>query len=175
MELLLIRHAVAEEREEFAATGLSDDLRPLSSEGRRKMERGARGLAAQVAALDLVAVSPLVRARQTAEIVAAAFGGPPLVETASLAPDADPRRFLSWLARRRGAQRVAAVGHLPHLARLAALCLGGGDGERPALEVKKGSAILLALGARPAAGRAVLVWSLAPAHLRRLAERPVKG
>jgi phosphohistidine phosphatase len=175
MKLLLIRHAIAEDFEEFARGGLADDLRPLTADGRRKMERGARGLAALLSGLDLVASSPLVRARQTAEIVAAAFGGPPLVETDTLVSGADPRRFLAWLAQRPTAGVVAAVGHQPHLGLLAARLVGAG--RRPAVAVKKGSALCFELAPAPAAGAAnanasaTLLWALAPAHLRRLGER----
>jgi phosphohistidine phosphatase len=70
MKLLIIRHAVAEERDAWANTGKSDDERPLTTEGRGKMARNARGLREGVPSVDLVATSPLVRARQTAEIVA---------------------------------------------------------------------------------------------------------
>ena len=44
MKLLLIRHAIAEEREDFARTGKDDRLRPLTDEGRKKMKQAARGL-----------------------------------------------------------------------------------------------------------------------------------
>lgn len=166
MKLLLIRHAVAEEGEEFAATGRSDDLRPLSAEGRRRMERGARGLMDVVPRLDLLAASPLVRARETAEIVVTAYGGLEIVETDTLAPGAAPGRFLAWLAGREVAGVAAAVGHQPHLGRLAADLLGVGP--RAAVAVKKGSAILFELGPEAGPGSATLLWSLAPAHLRRL-------
>ncbi len=167
MKLILVRHAIAEEREEFAASGLADDLRPISEVGRRKMEQGARGLATLLPGLDRLVSSPLVRARQTAEIVAAAFGGTPIVETATLAPGAEPGRFLDWLAGRRWrAEAVAAVGHQPHLGRLAAHLLAGGDPSAEAVEIefKKGNAALFEVGEGPA----VLRWLLAPAYLRSL-------
>src|SRR6478672_122417 len=58
MKLLLIRHAIAEEREDFARTGKDDRLRPLTDEGRKKMKQGARGLRRCVPAFDLLAPSP---------------------------------------------------------------------------------------------------------------------
>lgn len=172
LKLLLIRHGIAEEYGEFAATGRGDALRPLTADGRRKMEQGARGLAGLVGAVDLVATSPLVRARQTAEIVAAACGNPPVVETDTLVPGADPGRFLDWLAERRADGVVAAVGHQPHLGLLAAHLLGAHSGSGSAVAVKKGSALCFDLAAGPAdASGATLLWALAPAHLRRLGER----
>ncbi|MCM2269545.1 MAG: histidine phosphatase family protein, partial [Thermoanaerobaculia bacterium] len=61
MRLLLVRHAIASD----AADGPGGDAaRPLSAEGRRRFERGARALAAQVPELALVLSSPLLRARQ---------------------------------------------------------------------------------------------------------------
>ena len=168
--LLVVRHAIAEETAEVAADGLGDELRPLSEEGRRRMECGARGLAGLVDGLDLLATSPLLRARQTAEILAAAFGEPPIVETDTLAPGADPGRFLAWLARQGVAGTAAAVGHQPHLGRLAAQLLGCREGGPPPVAVKKGCAMLFELAAESGTG-ATLLWSLAPGHLRRLAGR----
>lgn len=74
MKLLVVRHGAAMDQEEFARTGQSDDLRPLTSDGEKEMRRVAAGLRAEIGALDVLASSPLVRARQTADIVAAAFG-----------------------------------------------------------------------------------------------------
>ena len=44
MQLVVIRHAVAMSREEFAPTGRDDSLRPLTDRGRAKMKRAAAGL-----------------------------------------------------------------------------------------------------------------------------------
>ena len=66
MKLLLVRHAIAEEREEFERTGEPDDQRPLTSEGRKKMKRAAAGLGELVNKVDILATSPLARAQQTA-------------------------------------------------------------------------------------------------------------
>ena len=54
MQILIIRHASAEERSAFAATGKSDDRRPLTDEGRRKMTEAAQGLRALVPHLDVI-------------------------------------------------------------------------------------------------------------------------
>ncbi|HEX4469200.1 MAG TPA: phosphoglycerate mutase family protein, partial [Gemmatimonadaceae bacterium] len=74
MDLLVIRHAIAEDKERFAASGRNDDLRPLTEEGRSKMRRAAQGLRTVVGRIAHLASSPLVRARETAEIVAPALG-----------------------------------------------------------------------------------------------------
>src|SRR5690349_23208472 len=68
MNLLVIRHAIAEDKENFAATGRSDDQRPLTDAGRTKMRRGTQGLRTLIGKVAMLASSPLVRARETAEI-----------------------------------------------------------------------------------------------------------
>jgi phosphohistidine phosphatase len=165
MQVLLIRHAAAEDAEEFARAGGDDALRPLTKMGRWKMERIARGLHTVVPAIDVLASSTLVRARQTAEIVAEAYRDLSPEAIPSLAPASRPGAFVQWL-RRQEAATVAAVGHEPHLPALAGLLVTGHA--QPWLSFKKGGACLLDFEGEVAPGEARLVWMLTPALLRRL-------
>jgi phosphohistidine phosphatase len=74
MELLIIRHAIAVDR---TTPGLPDDQRALTPEGRKKFREAARGLTRIVKRPDALLTSPLLRARQTAEIAAVAWGRRP--------------------------------------------------------------------------------------------------
>lgn len=174
MHLLVVRHAIAESREEHARSGRDDGQRPLSKKGRRRFERGARGLAGLLGAPAVVVSSSLVRARQTADLLAAAWDDRPRrAESDSLRPGAHPRELADWLQAEMGEDGgadtlVAVVGHEPHLSRSVSWLASGA--EHPWLRVKKGSAVLLDLPRRPGPGAAVLCWSLAPSHLRRLGE-----
>ena len=125
MELLVIRHGVAEEREDFAATGKDDSLRPLTKEGRWKMERGARALRHALPSLNVIATSPFTRAAQTAKIVATAYDDVDVERVDALTPDRRPQDFLAWLRERDPDDRVAAVGHEPHLGALVYWLLTG--------------------------------------------------
>ena len=167
MELLVIRHGVAEEREEFAASGKDDSLRPLTKEGRWKMERGARALRHALPSLNVIATSPFTRAAQTAKIVAAAYGDVDVERLDALTPEGRPQAFLTWLRERDVDDRVAAVGHEPHLGALVCWLLTGKVTEGP-IALRKGGACLLEFDAQPRAGKGTLVWSLTPSLLRRL-------
>ncbi len=168
MQLLIVRHAIAEDREDFSQTGQPDDLRPLTPKGLRRMRQAARGLVSIVPHIDLLATSPLVRAVQTADVLAEAYGSPARETVDALAPDAAPNTLLTWLRRHRGQEIVAVVGHEPHLSTLTAWLLTGEDDSLIAL--KKGSATLLEFGRELKPGAATLLWALTPAHLRRLAD-----
>jgi phosphohistidine phosphatase len=160
---LLVRHAIAEDR---APSGRDEDRR-LTDEGRRRMRAGARALAALGPELALVVSSPLVRARETAALLGAAF--PARLEpdeALELAPDGDAAAVLERLAGWSGFAAVALVGHEPNLSRLEGFLLTGRD--RSLAVFKKGGAALLELDARPAAGGAALLWHLTPAQLRGL-------
>jgi phosphohistidine phosphatase len=168
MRLLVIRHAVAEEQEAWAATGEPDERRPLTREGRRKMRRGARGLRRVVRTIPLLGASPLLRAAQTAEIVAEVYGGPTPITVGALTPGRAPAEFLSWLEDAApGHDLVAVVGHEPHLSGLVSWLLAGRD-EPSFVELKKGAACLLRFDGEPAKGGACLEWLLSPRALRRL-------
>ena len=97
MKLLLVRHAIAEEAETFIATGGTDAQRPLTEIGRKKMRKAANRLRLQLGRIDILACSPLLRARETAEIIARACGDPPLVERAELDYRYPPERVVDWL------------------------------------------------------------------------------
>ena len=73
MDLLVIRHAIAMDRDEFAETGQPDSERPLTDFGRRRMRKNARGLRAIVDTPEVIGTSPYPRAAETAEIVADAW------------------------------------------------------------------------------------------------------
>lgn len=167
MDVLLVRHAKAEAREVFALSGADDALRPLTREGGKEMRRLARALQGLLPRIDVIATSPLVRALQTAEILAARYGGKaqPLPR---LAPGHAPEEVLNWLRSQGDHDCVALIGHEPDLGLLAAWLLTGD--EHGFLPLKKGGACLLRLAGGIDAGRAELVWALPPAVLRRLAK-----
>ena len=71
MDLYLLRHGLAVPLD--PASFAKDSERPLTPEGRRKLEEVARAMVAMELAFDLVLSSPYLRARQTAELVVAAL------------------------------------------------------------------------------------------------------
>ncbi|MBV6522088.1 MAG: hypothetical protein MNPFHGCM_02233 [Gemmatimonadaceae bacterium] len=164
MQLLLIRHAIAEERTEFAATGKRDAERPLTAFGRRRMVRNARGLRRVVSRIDLIVSSPYVRARQTARIVADTLGMEAIALSEALAPDRHPKEILSWLAERDAGSAIAAVGHEPHLSRLLQWSMAQQTESHAVL--RKGGVCLLEFEGAVRPGVAVLQWLLTPRQLR---------
>jgi phosphohistidine phosphatase len=168
MQLVLIRHAIAEDRETFASTGRPDTLRPLTKQGRWKMERVAKGLRRAVRSIDLLASSPLLRATETAAIVSAAYHGVDVSSVPAFAPDALPEPALEWLRRHRSFGTVAVVGHEPSLGAFATWLLTGLRESRTPL--RKGGACAIQFVGAPREGEGQLLWMLPPALLRRVGE-----
>jgi phosphohistidine phosphatase len=166
MQLLVIRHATAEDRDTFAASGRDDSERPLTPAGRDKMRRAVAGLLRAVPKIDLLASSPFVRAMQTADVVADAYGIEAIKSVDALVPDAPLQRLLGWLERKGSVDVVAIVGHEPHLGELVTWLMSGLPESR--VELKKGGAGLFEFHGQPGAGVGVLKWLMTPGQLRDL-------
>jgi phosphohistidine phosphatase len=164
MNLLLIRHAIAADRSE----GTSDELRPLTEEGKKKMQRAARGLRVAVPSIELLATSPLVRSVATGAIVEAAYAdlkvGSAVREIDELRPGAEPDDLLAWLDKQ-SADPIALVGHEPDLSELLARLVGA---VRPFHRFRKGGVACIAFPGRVEAGAGTLSWVLPPGLLREL-------
>jgi phosphohistidine phosphatase len=158
VELLLVRHAVAVP----APAGGEDAARPLSEQGRREFADAVRGLRRSKVRIDLLLHSPMLRAVETADLLARllAKGG----ETAVLTHLAEPpsEALLAEVT----AERTALVGHQPWMGELCGwLVLGSLDqGERFPFE--KGGVARLTGDPRPGAMVLRDLWT--PAVLRRL-------
>jgi phosphohistidine phosphatase len=127
-----------------------DEMRSLTAEGRTVFRDFARSVAPR-GAIEQVGASPLVRATQTAEILAEALGIAEVEIFAELASDADS---IEPLARGLGAG-WALVGHNPGMAEtLARLC---GLAEAP--QFRKGAIAALAPAAR---GEWQVAWTSSP-------------
>jgi phosphohistidine phosphatase len=166
MRLLVIRHAIAGDREAFAATGRDDASRPLTNGGKRKMRRAARGLRCLVPRIDALVASPLVRAQETAEIVRDVYAMDRVDTAAELEPERALDEVTAGLARFED-EVVAIVGHEPQLSRLITYLLAGVD--RSGVQLKKGGACLLEFDDRPRANAGELLWLVRPSTLRDLA------
>lgn len=177
MLLLVLRHGEAED----AGPRRGDSSRRLTPKGRGRLERACRGLvraleeemgvAAEAIHLAGMASSPLVRAVQSADVLAAALRarGASAGERETLdalVPLADPREALGWLAATAsaGGELAAVVGHEPHLGRLVSLLVSGRDASR--VRLRKGGAALLDVGDAARPGGATLLWLLRPSHAR---------
>ena len=168
MEVVLIRHAIAEDRATFAASDRDDALRPLTKQGRWKMERATKGLRRAVRSIDVLAASPLVRAQQTAAIISSADHGLAIATVAGLGLEATVDGVTSWLRRQRGAEVVALVGHEPFLGIFATWLMTGV--EDPRVGFRKGSACSIQFDGLPREGVGELKWALTPGLLRWLAD-----
>ncbi|MFO0828203.1 MAG: histidine phosphatase family protein [Phycisphaerales bacterium] len=168
MQLLLVRHAKAFERD---AAAWPDDLRrPLTADGREEFERLARRLGAAMTNVAYVFASPATRAWQTARLLHEHARWPLPEKCDALLPDEpavvhraerlfpkDPPGVVVW------------VGHEPNLSQTASWLLTA-DPARLSIDFKKGAAMLLELdmdAANSPAGRARLHWLVTPRIARR--------
>jgi phosphohistidine phosphatase len=159
-EIYLIRHGLAEERGD---SWPDDAKRPLTDEGISRMRKSVRGLSRLGVTLDVVLTSPLVRARQTAEIVAAGVSPrPSLISAESLAPDGSFAAVVADLEKHVRKGRIALVGHEPGIGELAARLIGS----RHAIEFKKGAVCRIDLATIPPSGPGDLRWLLTPKIMR---------
>jgi phosphohistidine phosphatase len=159
MRLLVVRHAIAVPRE---TPDIPDDERPLTPRGIRRFREAARGLARICPRPDLLLTSPLVRARQTADILAAAWGKIEPQEEEALAGGTF-EEVAAALQPHLDRRLVCVVGHEPDVSDLVARLLGTSASNR--LAFKKGGAALVDLpGPLPKGG--ALVWYAPPRLLR---------
>jgi phosphohistidine phosphatase len=161
-ELYLIRHGIAEARGDAWP---DDGKRPLSEAGITRMRKSMRGLARLELTIDVILTSPLVRTRQTAEIVAAGLQPKPaIISVDSLAPGGSQAAIFSDLEKQSRKTRLGVVGHEPGIGELAARLIGS----RRAIEFKKGAICRIDVDELPPAGPGELRWFLTPKLLRAL-------
>src|SRR5215470_6482402 len=161
-ELYLVRHGLAEARGDAWP---DDAKRPLTERGVARMRKSARSLSRLGVSIDVVLTSPLVRTRQTAEILAAAFNPrPTVVNVDALAPGGNQSSVLTELEKHVRRGHIAIVGHEPGIGELA----GRLAGMRHALELKKGAVCRIDVETLPPKGGGTLRWFLTPRVLRNL-------
>jgi phosphohistidine phosphatase len=169
MHLLIIRHAIAEDRDDYAKTGKPDELRPLTADGRAKMIHCAQGLRHIAPEISVLATSPLTRAQETAEIVADEYGIQIRSTAEALQPAAELTEFIDWVGDRAEQPVVAVVGHEPHLSKLATWLISGVDESH--IELKKAGALMISFKGAPKRGAGKLEWAMHPSHLRTIAKK----
>jgi phosphohistidine phosphatase len=163
IELYLVRHAIAAERGPKYA---DDRLRPLTPAGTKKFAESVPGLLELDVVIDLVLASPLVRARETAQLLAAGLKPKPAItEIEALAPGGRHQAIIEAIkTHSKRHRRLALVGHEPDLGEFAARLLGA----RGLVEFKKGGICLIEVDGATPGGPGTLRWMLPPKALRAL-------
>lgn len=153
LKLYFLRHGQAGSRHEWRG---DDSQRPLTVEGKQSMQREAAAISKLKVPLDVILSSPLVRACQTAEIVAKALGSAArLVTDGRLAPGFGPKQLAAIVTEHRSARGLMLVGHEPDFSETISQVTGGGR-----LTMKKGA--LAHVDVEPATLKGTLVWLLPP-------------
>lgn len=161
MIILLIRHAVAVDREVFAKKNLDDRLRPLTIKGKKRMFKVLARATDFIKKIDLIVSSPLVRAQQTTQLVSQVFSVKNILEAPELAPEVGPQAFANWLKlHARQNKVIAVVGHEPNLSYLASWFLTG-TAEK-FTELKKGGIMAIEVDSVDAINSGQLLFLISP-------------
>lgn len=166
MDLYILRHGIAVERS--ASRFRKDYDRPLSREGKAKLQRITKAFRKLDLSIGLILASPYLRARQTAEIVAHALDLEDKLQFLDqLGAESNPRELVEELTRVAGApERLLLVGHEPLLSATISLLVSG----RPhsCVTLKKAGLCLLSVENLHAGRCAKLEWLLTPKQLLRM-------
>lgn len=165
MTLYFLRHGEAVPREDPRYP--KDFDRPLTKQGVREMLDVADGVRKLKLDLELILTSPLVRAYQTAEIVADMLVMRKQLEVAqSLGGGFSLRKLQILLAEHSSCERVLLVGHEPDFSLLVSELIGGGE-----VAMKKAGLARVDCTESVGRGRGVLIWLLAPKVLRTMGQK----
>jgi phosphohistidine phosphatase len=162
MKLYLLRHGDAGERSAVGYT--SDAARALTPKGTKRTRQLANALRQMGITFDVILASPLVRAHQTAEIVARSLRLEKKMRLVTqLAPDSTPADAVSLLAALSPkVDSVLVVGHEPNLSLLISLLCTGNMHLH--LTLKKGGLCRLEIPEIKPPPCATLEWLLTPRH-----------
>lgn len=167
MDVILIRHAKAGNRD--PNTWPNDDDRPLTVEGQAEHRAVTRAAKKMGVKFDFLVTSPLKRARETAEIVAAAYRWPEEPQVAAeLGHGYSVDAVVKLLAKFPPSGRVALVGHEPDFSELATALIGGKSGL--GLAIKKSGIVGVRFDGPAEVGAGTLLYLLKPSQLRRIGE-----
>ena len=162
MIIYLVRHSAAVPA---GAGGVAEYDRYLTEEGIGKMKKGAAGLHSLGVRPDRILTSPLVRARQTADIIREILGQEIPLESADELSTSGTRKALYDILRRHAKlESIMLVGHQPSLGEIAGEIAWGSNDSY--VELKKGGACCLEVETLSPAVRGSLLWLLTPAILR---------
>lgn len=154
MDLFVIRHAHAVDGD-----GLRDDDRPLSAQGRKQALDVGAALRKHQVRLARVVTSPLVRAVETAELVAVTLGFDGGLGVAdALRPDGGWKQLLRQVLEPSGDEPLALVGHEPSIGHFLSKLL-----HDKGLSMSKGAVVRLEWKSADEPAR--LIWTLSPKHL----------
>jgi phosphohistidine phosphatase len=163
VKLYFLRHAIATERDTEVYP--DDGLRPLTEAGYEKMAKIARALCKMDIQIDQILTSPLLRARETAEIVRKNLHikKDRLVLIDQLAPSGDTSQLIADIKAKYLLDSLLLVGHEPDLSKLISLLLSG-DPSLP-ITMKKGGLCCLSVDELKPGKCATLEWLINPAQL----------
>ena len=162
LELYLIRHGIAADRgDEYP----DDSKRPLTGEGIAALRKEVKALDELGIGFDHIITSPLVRAKQTADVFAQHLQSKPSMSSAdALAPAGSSAAVVQDVVKHARKGRVALVGHEPNLGELAARLIGS----RTPIEFKKGGICRIDFEVLPPKGVGHLRWFVTPKMLRKI-------
>ncbi len=157
LNLYFLRHGQAGTRHDWHG---DDSERPLTVEGKKRMKREAAAIGRLALPLEVILSSPLVRAAQTAEIVAKARGlTARLMTDDRLAPGFGPKGLAAIVAEHGDARGLMLVGHEPDFSETIGQVTGGGR-----IAMKKGALAYVELE-DSASLNGTLVWLIPPKAL----------
>jgi len=164
MNLYFLRHGLAVEGDEFDYS--SDDARQLTPKGKKQLRAVAAALRTIEPRLDMIWSSPLVRARQTAEIIAAKLKlKKQLARADELKPGGAAKKLVQKINRLKPMpENILLVGHEPDFSELISLFVTGQPGGGFAL--KKSGLAKLEIEKLRAGKCAILAWLLTPAQMK---------
>jgi phosphohistidine phosphatase len=152
MLLYIVRHAYAYEHGD--PRWPDDSQRPLEAEGAERFRHGMKALAKRGVDPKVIATSPYVRCRQTAEILAEEVAAPLPVELPALAPGSDLDELIRWTVKQRS-DSAAWVGHSPDVEFLVASLISEGDAN---VRFAKGAVAAICIHGDLAPGSGELQW-----------------
>ena len=134
MDVYLLRHG----RAETAGPGIDEEDRRLTKRGREEIAAAGRWMATQGLRFDLIAASPLVRAQETATIIAENLGEKDrLVTWKVLAPGGIPDTVCHLIGKHPEVRSILLVGHEPLLSALISHIIT--EDENAAIAMSKGT------------------------------------
>ncbi|MGI0079101.1 MAG: SixA phosphatase family protein [Nitrososphaerales archaeon] len=158
MKIYIFRHALADFSRP-APDSKHPENPPLTREGRAQVKQ-VTSLAREFGFKpNLIVSSPLVRAKETAEITKETIGlKSPVVVDECLFGEKNPEQVYQFLRKRRKSDQIVLVSHQPLIDKLTSGLLGG----KASIRFINGAIACIEIDSKPARGKGHLSWLLPP-------------